>query len=227
MRPTHSFIFSIGLIACSGSGGSVTQDGSIQSDTPAGFYSVTLSTTSVADAGVSSSMTSFEARNDGSLNFHNGLAPAEARMTDSEQRSFAAFLNKPGVLEELRSPTPCGPNVTDTSEYLSVGYVDSMPSAKVITGCHQPVYEQLRTLLKELQMSHFDWAAGTCPAPNVWRYMSAGCGMEVRPVCGSSIGDACLGYRCSCDGRNITGCDFTSEPYAYVGFCVGDAGKGN
>lgn len=180
MRTSLVFIFALSFAACSGSGGSSTTDASVHSDAPAGFYSLTLRTTSVADAGVASGMTTFEVRDDGNLNYHNGLAPAEARMTDGEHRALVAFLNTPGVLDELRSPTPCGPRVADTSEYLTVGYVETLPSAKEIT--------------------------------------------EARPVCGSAIGDGCLGFRCSCDGRDITGCDFSSEPYAYPGFCIGDGG---
>lgn len=224
MRTSLVFIFALSFLACSASGGSSTTDASVHSDAPAGFYSLTLRTISVADAGVVSSMTTLQVRDDGNLNYHNGLAPAEARTTDAEHRTLVVFLNTPGVLDELRSPNPCGSKAADTSEYLTVGYVETLPSEKVITGCHQPVYEQLRTLLKELQTAHFDWAVGTCPAPNVWRYQSAGCGTEARPVCGSAVGDGCLGYRCSCDGRDITGCDFSSEPYSYAGFCIGDGG---
>jgi hypothetical protein len=225
MRFSLSHLFILGLVACSGSGGVTTQVASVNDTFPTGFYSITLRSTSVPDAGASSGMTSFEVQAGGQLNYHNGLAPAEATMTDSERRAFAAFLNKPGVLDELRSLAPCGPAITGASEYLAVGYEGSTYTAKVISGCQQPVYEQLRSMLKELQANHFHWAEGVCPAPNVWRYLSAGCGKDApRPVCGSSIGDGCLRYHCSCNGQDIGGCDFVSEPYAYGGFCIGDAG---
>jgi hypothetical protein len=53
-----------------------------------------------------------------------------------------------------------------------------------------------------------------CQAPMVLRHEQPGCGAQAAPRCGSPVGDACLGYRCSCEGKVIIGCDFTSEPFA-------------
>jgi hypothetical protein len=139
-------------------------------------------------------------------------------MTDAERNTFATFLDRAGVYDELVSMTACGPPSADYNEYLTVGLPDGS-FRKEITGCQQPVYQDLRAFLRAVIVAHFRWPAGTCPAPNVWRYMSAGCGAAAHPVCGSSFGDGCAATRCSCDGRDIIGCDFTSEPYAHEGSC--------
>jgi hypothetical protein len=163
---------------------------------------------------------------DGKLYFQQSSnPPADGMMTAAERRDFARLLNASGALAALVSPARCGPDAADYTEFLTTG-VTGGHVTKQNTNCHQSPYEELRQFLFGLRDAHFHWATGTCPAPNVWRYMSAGCGAEAHPVCGTSVGDACAADRCSCDGRDIIGCDFTSEPYAYVGRCHGDGGGG-
>jgi hypothetical protein len=56
--------------------------------------------------------------------------------------------------------------------------------------------------------------AGPCPAGQVLRYTSPGCGAQAKPVCGSRDQDACARNACSCTGKVIIGCDFFSEPWS-------------
>ena len=60
---------------------------------------------------------------------------------------------------------------------------------------------------------------GTCQAPNVWRYQTAGCDAEANPVCGSAMQDAGLGFACGCDGEILVGFDYFSKPWSARGIC--------
>jgi hypothetical protein len=60
---------------------------------------------------------------------------------------------------------------------------------------------------------------GTCPVPNVWRYQTPGCGAEARPVCGSAMQDAGLGFACGCDGEILVGFDYFNKPWSARGIC--------
>jgi hypothetical protein len=185
---------------------------------PAAFLYLKWTTTAVADAGDPVSRTMIGVWPDGKIRFEdNGTPPLDGMMSAAELRDFAALMNGAGTFDELRSPVACGPQAADYRESLIV----AVPGAEVqkeITLCHQPAYEQLRPFLRSL-MSHFRSPLGTCAAPNVWRYMSPGCGAQAHPVCGTASQDACAAPRCSCDGRDIIGCDYTAEPYAHVGSC--------
>jgi len=64
-----------------------------------------------------------------------------------------------------------------------------------------------------------DVDSGTCPAGQILRYESPGCGLEAKPVCGSSIQDACYRAVCSCTGVTISRCDYAPEPYSALGSC--------
>jgi hypothetical protein len=152
-------------------------------------------------------------------------APAVATATSMERQRLSELLGGSGVLTELLADGPCGRPWADYNEWLTT-YVGQRNVRKEITDCKQEPYAAVRAFLLGLREAHFRWPSGTCPAPNVWRYMSPGCGAEARPVCGTSIGDGCAAPRCSCDGRDIVGCDFTSEPYAFAGYCR-DGGRGN
>jgi hypothetical protein len=67
---------------------------------------------------------------------------------------------------------------------------------------------------------------GTCPAGQVLRYESPGCGVDAKPVCGSQSQDACYRAVCSCQGETISRCDYASEPFAYFGACPIPDGAG-
>lgn len=60
--------------------------------------------------------------------------------------------------------------------------------------------------------------SGACPVGQV-RYESPGCGVEVKPVCGSSEQDACFRPVCSCQGKTISRCDYATEPFLSFGAC--------
>jgi hypothetical protein len=67
---------------------------------------------------------------------------------------------------------------------------------------------------------------GPCPAGQVLRYQSPGCGADAKPVCGSSDQDACYRAVCSCKGVTISRCDYAPEPFAFFGTCdVSDGGN--
>jgi hypothetical protein len=67
---------------------------------------------------------------------------------------------------------------------------------------------------------------GPCPAGQVLRYQSPGCGADAKPVCGSSDQDACYRAVCSCKGVTISRCDYAAEPFAFFGTCdVSDGGN--
>jgi hypothetical protein len=68
--------------------------------------------------------------------------------------------------------------------------------------------------------------AGPCPAGQVLRYETPGCGAEARPVCGSPQQDACFRAVCSCRGVTISRCDYAPEPFAHFGACAFDGGDG-
>ena len=66
---------------------------------------------------------------------------------------------------------------------------------------------------------------GQCPAGQVLRYESPGCGAAATPVCGSSAQDACYRAVCSCQGQTISRCDYAPEPFSAFGACpVPDSG---
>ena len=69
-----------------------------------------------------------------------------------------------------------------------------------------------------------DAADGSCPAGQVLRYESAGCGTAAKPVCGSPNQDACFRAVCSCQGVTISRCDYAKEPFASFGACTVDSG---
>ena len=60
---------------------------------------------------------------------------------------------------------------------------------------------------------------GTCPAGQVLRYESPGCGAAAKPVCGSGEQDACYRAVCSCQGQTISRCDYAPEPFSAFGAC--------
>jgi hypothetical protein len=60
---------------------------------------------------------------------------------------------------------------------------------------------------------------GACPAGQVLRYESPGCGVDAKPVCGSPSQDACWRSVCSCKGVTISRCDYATEPFASFGSC--------
>ena len=62
-------------------------------------------------------------------------------------------------------------------------------------------------------------ASGGCPAGQVLRYESSGCGTAATPVCGPSAQDACYRPVCSCQGQTISRCDYASEPFSAFGAC--------
>jgi hypothetical protein len=187
-------------------------------DAPASIY-LSWATAAIGDAGDPISRREIAVESGGQLYFYEtGGAPEDGMMTDAEQKAFAALIDRAGVFEELVSTTACGPPAADYNEYLTVGLPDGHVM-KEITSCQQPVYQELRQFLRELIAAHFRFSAGSCPAPNIWRYVSPGCGADAHPLCGSQAGDACAAVRCSCTGHDIIGCDFTSEPYAHVGPC--------
>jgi hypothetical protein len=160
----------------------------------------------------------------GDLQFQDGAAPQrDARLSSGDQQSLARILNAPGALDELVGDRPCSTQPGDIRETLDVDARGKSRYTKDITGC-SGVYSEVRKFMLALPERYFRWDPGSCPAPNIWRYMSAGCGAEARPVCGTAAGDGCAAARCSCDGRDIVGCDFTSEPYAHEGFCTRDGG---
>jgi hypothetical protein len=185
-------------------------------DAPANLWYLTWTTNVVFDA--SHSRTVISVRPDGNIYYEKDGTPADNTMTAAERDDFARLLNRAGVLDELHAPGPCGPAAADYTEHLAVGQPEG-DVEKEITSCHQAAYEDLRTFLRALITAHFSWASGTCPAPNVWRYMSPGCGAAAHPVCGSALEDGCAATRCSCTGHDVIGCDFTSEPYAHAGPC--------
>jgi hypothetical protein len=163
----------------------------------------------------------------GELQLTEGAGPPrDARLTGADQRELTDLLSRPEVIDEILSPRACGTPSPDRPERIRLG-IGGNEVVKEITGCQQPAYADLRTLLFAFRDRYFDWTPGTCPPPNVQRYMAPGCGAEARPVCGSRIQDACASPRCSCDGRNIIGCDYSVEPFAYFGRCQTDAGTGN
>jgi hypothetical protein len=61
--------------------------------------------------------------------------------------------------------------------------------------------------------------SGPCPAGQVLRYQTPGCGADAKPVCGSPQQDACARPVCSCNGVTISRCDYAPEPYASAGAC--------
>ncbi len=66
---------------------------------------------------------------------------------------------------------------------------------------------------------------GPCPAGQVLRYESPGCGAAATPVCGSSEQDACYRAVCGCQGQTISRCDYAPEPFSAFGACpMPDAG---
>lgn len=71
-----------------------------------------------------------------------------------------------------------------------------------------------------------DKDAGACPAGQVLRYESAGCGAAAKPVCGSPQQDACFRAVCSCNGVTISRCDYANEPFASFGACADSAADG-
>jgi hypothetical protein len=64
----------------------------------------------------------------------------------------------------------------------------------------------------------------SCPAGQVLRYETPGCGAEAKPVCGPSSQDACFRAVCSCRGVTTSRCDYADEPYRALGACPSDGG---
>jgi hypothetical protein len=222
----------LGGLACS-SAGSPPLDGAASPVSPDGpmadgpggvaalpsFY-LSWSTSAVGDAGdpVSKREISVDSSNGQLYFYETGGAPEDSTMTEAEQKAYAALVGRAGVYAELVSKTPCGPAGADYNEYLSIGTGDGT-TTKEITSCQQPAYRDLRQFLLGLIMAHFRFPGGSCPAPNIWRYVNPGCGPDAHPLCGSAFGDGCAAVRCSCTGNDIIGCDFTTEPYAHAGPC--------
>jgi hypothetical protein len=71
------------------------------------------------------------------------------------------------------------------------------------------------------------WDGGACPAGQVLRYETAGCGAAANPACGWPQQDACVRAVCSCQGKTISRCDYAPEPFAAFGACPAlDGGRG-
>lgn len=205
---------------------SIEADAFGSAELPADFIDLALVTTSTADAGDPPFQTVTKVSRSRALYLRlQSEPPVMTTMTPPEALAFAHLINRAGALDAIFSADPCGPHIADYSEQLTAersgGHVD-----KEITGCHQQPFEDLRSFLSALRDAHVDQTSGACLAPNIWRYTSPGCGAEAHPTCGSPGGDACLQIRCGCDGQDISGCDFTTAPFAHVGPCQRDGGAG-
>ena len=66
--------------------------------------------------------------------------------------------------------------------------------------------------------------SGACPAGQILRYETPGCGAAAKPVCGSAIQDACYRAVCSCKGETISRCDYAPEPFSGFGVCSASDG---
>ena len=83
------------------------------------------------------------------------------------------------------------------------------------------------TLDLSTEMPGAAWDGGACPAGQVLRYETAGCGAAAKPVCGSPQQDACVRAVCSCKGETISRCDYAPEPFGAFGACpASDGGRG-